>query len=51
MDGIFLTTELLPTGGVLLCHAQNTVDTASGPIDIVYPPETSGPSGLSLRSD
>ena len=48
MDGIFLTTELLPTREDCF-RTQNTVDALRRPIDILYPPDTRGGSGLDLR--
>src|SRR5258708_38330297 len=50
MDGIFLTTELLPTGGERL-RSQNTVDAFLRPIDILYIPDARHSSGFRPRSD
>src|SRR5665213_3089050 len=51
MDGIFLTTELLPTGRANYFRSQNIADTFRSPIDILYMPDACGRSGFRPRSD
>src|ERR1039457_1079741 len=50
MDGIFLTTELLPTGANYF-RSQNIGYTFRRPIDILYMPDARHRSGFRLRSD